>query len=315
MKTVKRAIVSSAAAMAVLGLISSAANAYEFGSTGFAQPPGVDILDNAAPPPPGLYGAVGTQYASKTVVGPGAPKGTNETVTAVGVAPGLNWVTPWTLLGARYSFQVVQPFNYNAIGEPTNLPRQGVHNAYVAPLNLSWALGDSGIFVKTFFSVFVPDGSISGPAGMNSIGVPWWTLQPGAVVSYIKNGWEISLKSAVEFNTPNWDTGYKSGDILHLNFSATRSFGNWSAGPIVTYMGQISNDHSSPFYHGAIAEDRYNDLAVGGVLSYNFGRASAHFWFLKDVIVNASGGSAGSTDPASFSSGFTVFTSLTFAFR
>ncbi|WP_432258370.1 SphA family protein [Cupriavidus sp. TMH.W2] len=314
MNTPRQAL-AVAANIAVLSLMPSTAGAYEFGSVGFAQPPGVDILDVGGSPPPGLYGGVGMNFSSRTATGPGAPTGGAEQITAVGLSPALNWVTPWTLFGGRYSVVAVQPLNYNNVGAPINLDRQGLHNTYVAPLNLSWALGDSGVFVKTFFSAFVPVGSISGPTGLGSVGVPWWTLQPGVVVSYLKDGWNLTFRSAVEFNTPNWKTGYKSGDVLHLNLVATKTFGPWTVGPIATYIGQISDDHSSSVYRGAINANRYNDTAVGGLVSYNFGPASAHLWFTKDIVVNASGGRAGRADPAIFAKGWSVFTSISFPFK
>ena len=134
-------------------------------------------------------------------------------------------------------------------------------------------------------------------------------------MSYFKDGWNVSFKTAVELNSPNKYTGYKTGNILHMNLVATKTFGNWTVGPVATYMGQISNDQSSAYYRGAINVNRYNDLAVGGVVGYNLGAATVHLWVLKDIVVNASGGTAGRTDSATFTKGSLAFLSLSFPIK
>ncbi len=314
MNNTRQILMPALCAMTSLGIASARVEAAEFATNGFAQPPGVDILDKAASPPPGVYGTVGINYSDRKATGPGTPAG-GEPVTSFGASPAINWVTPWTVLGAQYSVVFVQPVNYAYIGGPINVQRQGMHSTYVAPLNLSWALGDTGLFFKAFVSTYVPDGHITGPAGTGSIGANWWTFQPGTVLTYRNEGWEFTLKDALEINSKNRDTDYKSGDVLHLSFLATKTIGNWTVGPVVTYIGQVSNDSSSAYYHGAVAANRYNDLALGGLVGYNFGPATANFWFTNDDHVTASGGHAGPSDPATFTKGVNLYMALSFRIK
>jgi hypothetical protein len=62
--------------------------------------------------------------------------------------------------------------------------------------------------------MYVPDGSIQGPAGLSNVGNPWWTFQPEFIVSYLKDGWNLTANAFADFNTKNSITGDRSGDIL-----------------------------------------------------------------------------------------------------
>ena len=35
---------------------------------------------------------------------------------------------------------------------------------------------------------------------------------------------------------------YTTGDIFHADFTATKTFGKWTLGPVAYYVGQVSND-------------------------------------------------------------------------
>jgi hypothetical protein len=118
---------------------------------------------------------------------------------------------------------------------------------------------------------------------------------------------------SVEVNTPNTETRYRTGDILHADFAATKTLGNWSIGPVASYIGQVSNDTSSAFYHNAINVDRYNVFAVGALVGYKFGPASVNLWAMKDISASASGGPTG-PDKATIPKGYKVFANLTFRF-
>ncbi|MFW2003660.1 hypothetical protein, partial [Acinetobacter ursingii] len=85
-------------------------------------------------------------------------------------------VPGWTFLGATYNAVIVQPFIMADVGAPVNAQQAGMHNTYIVPVELSWKLGDSGFFIKTGLGIYTPNGSISGPAGLNNVGNPWWTF-------------------------------------------------------------------------------------------------------------------------------------------
>lgn len=316
MRTTRRACaIRATMTLAAVACLPTTASAYEFGYPGASLPAGVDILNVAASPPPGFYAFSEVYTSQNHEVGPGAPNvgGTPTGVHVAGAAAGILYSASWTLFGAHYSARFVQPFSMVDAGAPLNAQKSGVRNTYLSPLELSWKLGDTGLFVKASLGTTVPDGTISGPAGMNSIGTPWWIIQPALTVSYLKNGWNFTASTMGEFNTPNWKTHYRTGDILHANFVATKTIGKWTVGPIATYVGQVTDDSSSAFYHNAINTNRYNVFSMGALLGYDFGPAAVNLWFTKDLVANASGGTPrGGIDTASTTKGYKVFVGLSF---
>lgn len=307
----------SGVAALVIGAAWTSASAYEFGSTGALQKPGITIGGSAGDPPPGIYmfNQVFTYQANLT--GPGNallnPTGTKTGAQAAAEATGLLFVPGWSFLGATYSAVLVQPFVMASVGSPANLQMSGMHNTYIVPAELSWKLGDSGFFVKTGLGMYVPDGTKTGANGLGNIGNPWWTFEPEFIVSYLKDGWNLTAFLYEEINTKNSITGYRSGDVLHTEFTAAKTIGNWTVGPVAYYVGQVSNDTSSAFYGGAINVNRYNVWAVGGLVGYNFGPASLNVWAFDEVSAHASGGTPNAgIDSATVTKGFSVFANLSF---
>jgi len=314
------ALMISNGAVAAIGplwslLVATAANAYEFGSSGWLQQPGLVLGAAAAAPPPGLYGFDQISTYQSKLVGPGAPTvaGAPVSVKTYAAAQGIVWVPGWTFLGASYNTVVVVPFTSTAIGPPINFNATGMSNTFFAN-ELSWKLGDSGFFVKAGLGMYAPTGTQQGPNGLGSVGNPWWTFQPNLVFSYLKNGWNLTANFFDEINTANTLTGYKSGDVLHAEFTATKTTGKWTVGPVAYYVGQITSDRSSAFYGGAINVNRYNIWAAGGMIGYNFGPASISVWGTRELSSTASGGTAGplGTDTATITKGFTIFTQLNY---
>ncbi|WP_100175562.1 SphA family protein [Bradyrhizobium nitroreducens] len=295
---------------------ATAANAYEFGSPGWAQKPGLVIGAAAAAPPPGLYGFEQVFSYQSKIVGPGAPANPGGAATGLKAdvfAQGLLWVPGWNFLGASYDVVAVLPFISASIGSPLNANPSGMHNMFLAN-ELSWRLGDSGFFVKAGLGMYVPTGTLQGPSGLANIGEPWWTFQPNLVVSYLKDGWNLTVNVFDEINTANSRTNYRSGDVLHAEFTATKTIGKWTFGPVAYYAGQITNDRSSAFYGGAINVNRYDIWAAGGTIGYDFGPASITVWGTQELSSTASGGTAGppGIDTATITRGFSVFAQLNY---
>jgi Putative MetA-pathway of phenol degradation len=106
-----------------------------------------------------------------------------------------------------------------------------------------------------------------------------------------------------EINTKNTITQYRSGDILHAEFTATKSTGKWTVGPVAYYGGQVTDDQSSAFYGGAINVNRYNIWAVGASLGYTA---------LDEVSANASRGTPQLAPGPTITEGFTAFAQLSY---
>ncbi|NPT61550.1 hypothetical protein [Paraburkholderia elongata] len=79
--------------------------------------------------------------------------------------------------------------------------------------------------------------------------------------------------------------------------------------PSMHRIGQVSNDKSSAFYHNAINVNRYNLFAIGGLVGYDFGRATVNLWATKDITASASGGPTG-PNKATILKGYKVFANL-----
>jgi hypothetical protein len=306
------------AATLIMGLAAVArpAVAFEAGYIGSAQKPGLVLGNAAATPPAGLYMFDQALTYSGSLVGPGAPGaggGDKASVHIAAGAAGLLWVPGWIVLGATYDAVIVQPFMMVDVGAPVNVNPAGMHNTFLAPVELSWKLGDSGFFVKAGFGMWMPTGSTSGPNGLGNVGAPWWTFQPNVVISYFKDGWNLTANVFEEINTASSVTGYTSGNVLHAEFTATKTIGSWTFGPVAYYVGQVTGDQSSAFYAGAINVNRYDIWAAGALVGYNFGPASLNVWATQDVSARASGGTPRfGADSAAVARGFTLFASLSY---
>ena len=183
------------------------------------------------------------------------------------------------------------------------------------PIELSWKLGTSGFAVKTGLGIYTPDGTITGPGGVGNQGDPWWTFQPEIIVSYLKDGWNLSVAVYEEFNTRNTIDQYQTGDILHADFTATKTIGKWTFGPVAYYVGQVTDDNS-PVPGATFANaSRFNIWAVGGLIGYDFGPAALSVWGTQEVSAKASNPAAFAATGADFSlipRGSTVFATLSY---
>jgi hypothetical protein len=250
--------------------------AYETGIPA-EQKPGITLGGGSAGiPKPGLYMFDQFLTYQARFTGPNVQNG--PTLKAAGTAAGFLFVPGWNFLGASYDAVVVFPFHMAGVGAPLNASPAGMHNTYVVPAELSWKLGDSGLFIKAGLGMYVPDGTIQGSAGVSNVGLPWWTFQPEFIVSYLKDGWNLTANIFEEFNTRNPISGYHSGDIFHAEFTATKTIGKWTLGPVGYVTAQVTHDTSSAYYKYAVNEDRYTRLAAGWLLGYDFGSAAVSFW-------------------------------------
>jgi hypothetical protein len=333
MKSIGKALLAAAGLLALSWSPASAIEAFVNPQT----KPGVFIGASAGVPPPGIYmfNQVWTDQAN--LAGPGVKAlGGNTKVgyqSAVDVQ-GFLFVPGWTFLGATYDAVIVQPFVMGSLGAPFNIQQSGVHNTYIVPVELSWKLADSGFAIKTGLGIFVPDGTqhafirgftgsaVPAPAGAGYpfIGDPYWTFQPEFIVSYLKDGWNLSAAIYDEINTRNTATQYTTGNILHADFTATKTIGKWTFGPVAYYYGQISDDSCSALTCGYLTgtllqPQRFNIWAVGGLVGYNFGPAALSVWATQEVSAKASNPAAVAALGQDFSlvhQGTTVFATLSY---
>lgn len=285
---------------------------------------GVLIGASAGVPPPGIYMFDQVFTYQANLVGPGTtalnPPGTHKTGVQGAVdVQGFLFVPGWTFLGATYDAVIAQPFVTQSYGSPVNEQQSGMFNTFVAPVELSWKLGGSGFFVKTGVGIFVNDGTVNGANGLGNEGNPYWAFQPEIIVSYLKDGWNLSAAVYEEFNSANTVTHYTTGNILHADFTATKAIGKWTFGPVGYYEGQVTND-SCPISCIATGEStslhsqRFNVWAAGALVGYDFGPANLTVWATKEVsakVYNAAAATAG-FDPSVVPQGTTVWATLSY---
>jgi hypothetical protein len=327
------------AAAGLAAFAFSPADAYE-GGVQWQSKPGVFIGASAGVPPPGIYMFDQVFTYQTNLAGPVTNLvGTRNGVQAAVDAQGFLFVPGWTFLGATYDAVIVQPFGMVSVGQPfASSPGQvdmfsGVHNTYFVPVELSWKLGTSGFVVKTGLGIYAPDGTVQGNTGPNiplvlgssangfgNFGNKYWTFQPELIVSYLKDGWNLSAAIYEEFNTANQQDNYTQGDIFHVDFTATKTIGKWTIGPVGYYVAQVSDDKcpigicTALHPLGIVGNtQRFQLLALGGLVEYNFGPASLSVWATQEVFSKASGAQLTPTiDPSATTKGATVFATLSY---
>jgi hypothetical protein len=269
-------------------MAAAAARSATAAEPGLVWHPSTFIGFSANDPPPGVFSINQTFTYQANLVGPGAPAPTTRH-TEIADTEALLFVPGWQFLGANYTAIIAQPFAAGTIGSPFNASANGVSNTYINPLSLSWNLG-RGFFVKAGLGLHVPDGNVAGRFGTSDVGSPFWTFQPELALSYVKDGWNLSAYLHEEINTRNTTSGYTSGNLLHLDLTATRTVGKWTLGPLAYYSRQTTDDTSSAAY-GFANFGKYENFAIGGLVAYEFGKVVWQVWAADEVYARAWGGS------------------------
>jgi hypothetical protein len=308
------------AAAGIAALAASPAFANE--GPGVQTKAGAFIGASAGVPPPGIYMFNQVFTYQSNLAGPGNGGNTHIGLHANVDVQGFLFVPGWTFLGATYDAVIVQPWLDVSVGTPVNAQFSGLFNTYLVPGELSWKFGTSGFAFKTGLGIYVPTGTKTGAFQLGNVGAPYYTFQPEAIFSYIKDGWNLTAAVYEEFNTENNNTHYTSGNIFHADFTATKTIGKWTLGPVAYYVGQVTNDTcpvSCVAIYGAnqtLANAQRTDVwAVGGLLGYDFGPASLSVWATQEVSAKASNAAAlaaTGADPSTVSQGTTVFATLSY---
>jgi hypothetical protein len=314
-----------AVAAAVLGsvAIAQSASALENAPGVAMTKPGATLGGAAADPPPGIYMINQMFTYQATFSGGGvAASGLNNTHKSVWVeVNGFLFVPGWSFLGATYTFAIFQPWVNANLSPPINVVVIGANDTFISPVSLSWKLGDSGFFVAANLGMYVPDGNINGPTGLNNIGQPWWTFQPQLVISYLKDGWNITANNYAEFMTNNYIDGYQNkGVIYHTDAQILKTVGKWTFGPVGYVATQLGSDNvpvgSTAAALGQTAVGPWTLAAVGGFVGYDFGPVNLQVWGTQEVYSRvtqntaAGGGAVAGSD--TIDRGFTIWANLIF---
>lgn len=223
-------------------------------------PPGISTgIPLGAPLPEGVYFVPISFYGSRT---------STPEVSVGGVAPWVIWSTPWTIGGGRLIIDTVTPYvDVKVKGTPIHLHDWSNTNLTAA---LKWNLG-GGLFGGFAGGVYFPTRSDTGH--------DWAAFQGHAALSYLADGWNIS-------GTAIYGTGHSTGvdrkpDWVNLDLTATKKFDKFEFGAV----GFASADLNDPLGTG-----RQSQIALGGLIGYDFGPVNAQFKLTTDVHQKNYGG-------------------------
>ncbi|OZI77099.1 SphA family protein [Bordetella genomosp. 12] len=252
--------------------------------------PGVEGIQAASAPPPGMY-YVGylLNYDIEDFRAPGSSSNLpgHNTGTVTALANRFVWMTNQKFLGADYGMEAIVPvirtsLTVNAAGISDS--RSGVGDIYLGPLLLGWhgtqwdAVAAAGMWLD--------NGSTSHPA---SPGKGYKSTMLTAGMTYYFDTAKTYTASALmryELNRSNSD-GYRAGDQMTLEWGLGKSFGAVSAGLVGYSQWQMRDDRGS----GATS-DKASRHAIGAELVYPIASAGLVLKgaFYKEVSATAGSG-------------------------
>lgn len=248
-------------------------------------------------PPPGLYFAADVAYETgkikngegKTAVLPNGQQIKAKNVSAV---MALTWVPGWEVLGARYAMGIAQPYKwaetrFSGAGNTQTVKSNGPINTAFMPVILSWDLGNS-FHVGSGVALYARNGKFDynydAAAGRNvkaatAVGNRYWTVEPNLAITYLKDGWNITLNNIIDFNTENKTTRYRSGNTYYLDATVSKRINNFTVGVIGNYTRQFTDDEIRGQKVAALSGvnsegNRAEHILLGPMLGYDFGKFS-----------------------------------------
>lgn len=264
------------------------------------MPPGQTMgVPIAAPLPEGFYASLSTGYYI-TQLTDGLGDRAGQKATVIDPALQLVWVPGWELLGASVKMFIVQPVVYVDQERTAPFPaaQQG-HDAkwananfQIHPVDLTWTLAP-GLFVNAGFSVFVPTGQWGASEFIN-IGGNFWTFSPSLGVTWLRDGWNVSLEGIYFTNTENTELNYTSGDEVMLSATVTKDLGGFSLGPVAYYYKQVTDDENAGTAYGGTIQEKGEKLGVGAALNTQIGATNLLLMYTYDAYARntISGGKA-----------------------
>jgi hypothetical protein len=253
--------------------------------------PGLDEgLAAGAASPTGVYATV-NQYYSTLNKYEGSGQSAGYGTDALFEIPILLWQTDFKVLNGTYSAAVSLPFDYTNIYGPGLAPANndhGLFNPQIVPIQLSWKLPDH-FSIKAGLTVDIdePSSSFAHPPNGGGLGTGngFWTIQPDFAVSWLHDGWNLSLSMhyAINLNDPSYHIAggvydYQSGEVIAVDYTALKTFGKWRVGVGGYSENQLTPDSGEgavlagcPMNGGCKAQS----YGAGPLLGYEFGGLSA----------------------------------------
>jgi hypothetical protein len=251
-------------ASVALGLGAALAGTSGAAWAGSAAQPGQTIgLPTGAQLPVGLYFVNLSSFGVRDT----SPNSSESNVNL----PTLALSTPWTVLGARVQFFFSQPVVASSVrGAPY---QSGVGQQLLAG-QLAWDLGND-FGVSYFFGGYLP------------IGTRFLTQEASFThrfaASYTGNGFNLTANMLYgTFINERSPSGVLYPDYVNLDLTATKKFGKFEIGPVAFASTDLPTN--------VVGYRRQSQVAVGGLVGYNFGPVNLQAYVTRDVFERDYGG-------------------------
>jgi hypothetical protein len=261
----------------MLTTLSSVAE--ESGSGHYDPGQTADFADALPGFPSLLYENTFTYYNGSASAGRGFPiigrVALNLQSTSYTESSSLLWETPLKVFDGYYTVFASIPYTWLTISGDLQTPGRLVHTTdsasglgdiYLAPVTVGWKKGD---FLWDWrFGIYASTGDFNKTSLANP-GLGYWTFEPEVTFSWLssKIGTEISVFLGLDFNTENSSTNYKSGNILHIDYTIAQHVpclgGSVGVGANGYWYRQITGDSGSGAVLGPFEAEQ---VGIGPVL-------------------------------------------------
>lgn len=242
-------------------VLASGARPVQAGSA--AQPGQTVGLPVGAQLPVGLYFVNLSSFGTRST----QPRDSSTNVNL----PTLAWATPWDVAGARLQFFFTQPV---AAASSQGAAYQSGIGQQLLAAQLAWDLGGD-VGVSYLFGGYLP---IQTRFLTQSA-----SLTHRFAASYTGQDWNLTanLLYGVFLDTRS-PSGTLYPDYLNLDLTMTRKFGKWQVGAVAFGSSDLPTGVGSYRPQGQIA--------VGGLVGYNFGPVNLQAYLTRDVVERNYGG-------------------------
>ncbi len=210
--------------------------------------PGVEGVQAASVPPPGLYylGYL-VNYNAGSLRAPGTSNDAagNNTANVTALANRLAWISNTKVLGADYGAEMLIPVlgvdtKFSGLGL-SNQSDSGIGDIFLSPLILAWH-GDK--WDSAFGAGYWFDTGHYDANNTASVGKGFQTLMLSAGGTYYFDDAKTitgSVLTRYEKNT-RMSSGFKPGDHLTVEWGIGKNFGTYSLGLVGYTQSQLTND-------------------------------------------------------------------------
>ncbi|GJD32532.1 hypothetical protein PMNALOAF_3808 [Methylobacterium adhaesivum] len=179
--------------------------------------------------------------------------------------PTFLWATPWTLFGARLNLATTQPVVASSV---RGAPYQSGIGVPLIAAQLAWKLGEN-FGVSYLFGGYHPIET--------RFLIQNASLSHRFAATYSGDGLNLTANLLYGiYIDPISPQGTVYPDYLNLDLTATKKFGKWEIGPVAFASTDLPTRF--PGYR------QQGQIAVGGLVGYNFGPVNLQAYVTQDVV-------------------------------